>query len=59
MKVLFIMFISHLAFFVGLFTVSRADELSILTKTGSRNATAPELYGWMFEDINRKGTPHA
>ena len=27
-------------------------ELSILTKSGERNKTAPLLYGWMFEDIN-------
>lgn len=29
--------------------------LNILTKTGKRNATAPLLYGWMFEDINHSG----
>ena len=26
--------------------------LQISTKTGGRNATAPLLYGWMFEDIS-------
>lgn len=42
-------------------TVSRAltnssgVSLSILTKTGVKNATAPSLYGWMFEDINHSG----
>ena len=30
-------------------------SLNILTKTGVRNATAPYLYGWMFEDINHSG----
>lgn len=30
-------------------------SLDILTKTGKRNATAPNLYGWMFEDINHSG----
>jgi alpha-N-arabinofuranosidase len=30
-------------------------SLSILTKTGIKNATAPDLYGWMFEDINHSG----
>ncbi|RDW71039.1 hypothetical protein BP6252_07602 [Coleophoma cylindrospora] len=30
-------------------------SLNILTKTGTRNATAPYLYGWMFEDINHSG----
>lgn len=29
--------------------------LNILTKTGLRNDTAPNLYGWMFEDINHSG----
>jgi alpha-N-arabinofuranosidase len=29
--------------------------LNILTKTGVKNATAPDLYGWMFEDINHSG----
>lgn len=32
-----------------------AVSLDILTKTGIRNATAPYLYGWMFEDINHSG----
>ena len=27
-------------------------ELHITTKGGGRNATAPLLYGWMFEDIS-------
>lgn len=42
-------------------TVSRAltnssgVSLSILTETGVKNATAPNLYGWMFEDINHSG----
>ena len=30
-------------------------SLEILTKTGVKNATAPYLYGWMFEDINHSG----
>jgi alpha-N-arabinofuranosidase len=30
-------------------------SLNILTNTGRRNATAPYLYGWMFEDINHSG----
>lgn len=34
---------------------SEAVSLQILTKTGTRNATAPLLYGWMFEDINHSG----
>jgi alpha-N-arabinofuranosidase len=34
---------------------SSAVSLDILTKTGTRNATAPYLYGWMFEDINHSG----
>jgi alpha-N-arabinofuranosidase len=34
---------------------SDAVSLQILTKTGTRNATAPLLYGWMFEDINHSG----
>ena len=33
----------------------RSVSLNILTKTGTRNATAPNLYGWMFEDINHSG----
>ena len=32
-----------------------AVSLHILTQTGVRNATAPYLYGWMFEDINHSG----
>lgn len=40
-------------------TVSYANSsvvsLNIRTKTGHRNATAPLLYGWMFEDINHSG----
>jgi alpha-N-arabinofuranosidase len=35
--------------------ISRPVSLDILTKTGTRNATAPYLYGWMFEDINHSG----
>jgi len=34
---------------------SSGVSLSILTKTGIKNATAPDLYGWMFEDINHSG----
>jgi alpha-N-arabinofuranosidase len=34
---------------------SSVVSLNILTKTGVRNATSPELYGWMFEDINHSG----
>jgi hypothetical protein len=34
---------------------SSAVALNIRTKTGQRNATAPLLYGWMFEDINHSG----
>jgi alpha-L-arabinofuranosidase len=34
---------------------SSAVSLDILTKTGTKNATAPYLYGWMFEDINHSG----
>lgn len=30
-------------------------SLEILTRSGQRNATAPLLYGWMFEDINHSG----
>ena len=30
-------------------------SLNILTNTGQKNATAPYLYGWMFEDINHSG----
>lgn len=30
-------------------------SLDIKTKTGTKNATAPYLYGWMFEDINHSG----
>lgn len=29
--------------------------LNILTKTGVKNTTVPDLYGWMFEDINHSG----
>lgn len=40
-------------------TISHANSstvsLNIRTKTGHRNATAPLLYGWMFEDINHSG----
>lgn len=35
--------------------ISSPVSLEILTKTGQRNATAPHLYGWMFEDINHSG----
>jgi alpha-N-arabinofuranosidase len=34
---------------------SSAVSINIRTKTGHRNATAPYLYGWMFEDINHSG----
>jgi hypothetical protein len=34
---------------------SSGVSLEILTKTGVKNATAPLLYGWMFEDINHSG----
>lgn len=34
---------------------SAGVSLDILTKTGVKNATAPYLYGWMFEDINHSG----
>jgi alpha-L-arabinofuranosidase len=34
---------------------SSAVSLDISTKSGTRNATAPYLYGWMFEDINHSG----
>lgn len=34
---------------------SSAVSLDILTKSGVKNATAPYLYGWMFEDINHSG----
>jgi hypothetical protein len=34
---------------------SGAVSSSILTNTGQKNATAPYLYGWMFEDINHSG----
>lgn len=34
---------------------SSGVALSILTETGVKNATAPLLYGWMFEDINHSG----
>jgi alpha-N-arabinofuranosidase len=36
-------------------TNSSAVSLNILTNTGIKNATAPYLYGWMFEDINHSG----
>jgi alpha-N-arabinofuranosidase len=34
---------------------STGVSLNILTKTGEKNATSPNLYGWMFEDINHSG----
>ncbi|KAL2063106.1 hypothetical protein VTL71DRAFT_6178 [Oculimacula yallundae] len=34
---------------------SSGVSLSILTESGVKNATAPSLYGWMFEDINHSG----
>jgi len=34
---------------------STSVSLNILTETGTKNATAPYLYGWMFEDINHSG----
>jgi len=34
---------------------SSGVSLNILTETGVKNATAPDLYGWMFEDINHSG----
>lgn len=34
---------------------STVVSLNILTKTGIRNATSLDLYGWMFEDINHSG----
>jgi alpha-N-arabinofuranosidase len=34
---------------------SSAVSLDISTKSGTRNVTAPYLYGWMFEDINHSG----
>ena len=34
---------------------SAAVSLKIKTDTGIKNATAPYLYGWMFEDINHSG----
>jgi alpha-N-arabinofuranosidase len=34
---------------------SSALSLNVRTETGVRNATAPYLYGWMFEDINHSG----
>jgi len=37
------------------FTNSSGVSLSILTESGVKNATAPALYGWMFEDINHSG----
>jgi alpha-N-arabinofuranosidase len=37
------------------YTNSSGVSLNILTKTGVKNATAPNLYGWMFEDINHSG----
>jgi alpha-L-arabinofuranosidase len=37
------------------YTNSSRVSLNILTKTGVKNATAPNLYGWMFEDINHSG----
>lgn len=41
----------------GPYTNSTATpvSLNILTETGTKNATAPYLYGWMFEDINHSG----
>jgi hypothetical protein len=37
------------------FSNSSGVTLEILTNTGVKNATAPDLYGWMFEDINHSG----
>jgi alpha-L-arabinofuranosidase len=37
------------------YTNSSGVSLNILTKTGVKNTTAPDLYGWMFEDINHSG----
>ncbi len=37
------------------YTNSSGVSLNIITKTGVKNATAPDLYGWMFEDINHSG----
>lgn len=36
----------------GSFTNVTNVNLAVSTQTGERNATAPLLYGWMFEDIN-------
>lgn len=36
----------------GSFTNATCVSLAVSTQTGKRNATAPLLYGWMFEDIN-------
>lgn len=33
--------------------------LDVSINGGGRNATAPYLYGWMFEDINVRATLHA
>jgi len=39
----------------GSSNASTSVSLNILTETGVKNATAPYLYGWMFEDINHSG----
>ncbi|KAL9616648.1 MAG: hypothetical protein Q9160_008504 [Pyrenula sp. 1 TL-2023] len=39
----------------GSFTNVTNVNLEVSTKTGDRNATAPLLYGWMFEDISHSG----
>jgi alpha-N-arabinofuranosidase len=39
----------------GGYNASTLVSFNILTKTGIKNATAPYLYGWMFEDINHSG----
>lgn len=36
-------------------TTPASVAVNVLTKTGVRNDTAPNLYGWMFEDINHSG----
>ncbi|KAL9105728.1 MAG: hypothetical protein Q9227_009141 [Pyrenula ochraceoflavens] len=39
----------------GSFTNVTNVDISVSTQSGARNATAPLLYGWMFEDINHSG----
>lgn len=37
------------------YNYSTGVSLTILTETGVKSATAPDLYGWIIEDINHSG----